>query len=59
MELVIESNRREAQLSYWETLNRREDILRLKSKCLWLKERDSNSKYFHSVMNFKFKHYGD
>jgi hypothetical protein len=46
----VMDNRKEAQLAYWQNLKRREDTLRQKSKCKWLKERDHNSKLFQSFM---------
>jgi hypothetical protein len=46
----VMDNRKEAQLAYWQNLKRREDTLRQKSKCKWLKERDRNSKLSHSFM---------
>ncbi|KAI5394190.1 hypothetical protein KIW84_061041 [Lathyrus oleraceus] len=46
----VMDNRKEAQLAYWQNLKRREDTLRQKSKCKWLKERDRNSKLFQSFM---------
>lgn len=44
------STRREATSEFWKCLFMKESMLRLKSKQLWLKDGDKNSRYFHNSL---------
>ena len=41
------------QQELWDASNAYESLLRQKSRAKWIKEGDSNSAYFHKVINFK------
>ena len=41
------------QQELWDASNAYESLLRQKSRAKWLKEGDSNSAYFHKVINFR------
>ena len=41
------------QQQLWEASNAYESLLRQKSREMWIKEGDSNSTYFHKVLNFR------
>ena len=48
--------KRELQQELWEASTAYESLLRQKSRAKWLEEGDSNSAYFHKVINFR-RHY--
>ena len=41
------------QQDLWDASNAYESLLRQKSRAKWIKEGDSNSAYFHKVINFR------
>ena len=41
------------QHDLWNASNAYESLLRQKSRAKWIKERDSNSAFFHKVINFR------
>src|ERR1044072_5841509 len=45
--------RQEAMAEYWKIYNFQESVFYQKSRSRWLKDGDSNSKYFHSIVNWK------
>lgn len=51
----ISHKRVEATNRVWKTWQHKEEILREKSKVIWIREGDSNSKYFHAVMKRNFR----
>ena len=40
------------QAELWEKAKLQESFVRQKSRCKWIKEGDSNSSYFHKIINF-------
>lgn len=42
----------------WQTMQHKESMLRQKSRGRWVRESDSNSKYFHSMMKRNFRQNG-
>ncbi|XP_050918313.1 uncharacterized protein LOC127135714 [Lathyrus oleraceus] len=52
---TILHKRVEATNKVWQTWQHKEEILREKSKAIWIREGDSNSKYFHAIMKRNFR----
>ncbi|CAK8537638.1 unnamed protein product [Lathyrus sativus] len=48
----------EAQNQVWHKLHFKEDFIRLKSRCRWIREGDINSKFFHSFIKSQFRKNG-
>ena len=44
---------REKELKREEPLTREEELLRLKSRAIWIKEGDNNTKFFHNFANHR------
>ncbi|XP_058775360.1 uncharacterized protein LOC131649625 [Vicia villosa] len=44
-----------ASSKMWETLNFKESILRQKARVLWMEEGNSNSKFFHKMVNIRIR----
>ena len=45
--------KRALQQELWDTTNAYESLMRQKSRAKWIKEGDSNTTYFHKVINFR------
>lgn len=55
---AVSDRRGEATCRVWQTLLIQESMLRDKSRVRWIREGDSNSKFFHSVMKRNFQRNG-
>ena len=44
---------KKTQADLWEKATMQESIVRQKSRCRWIKEGDSNTSYFHRVINLR------
>ncbi|KAI5423367.1 hypothetical protein KIW84_046364 [Lathyrus oleraceus] len=51
----LRSNREVAKKEVWNTMLLRDNFLRQKARCNWIRLGDSNSKFFHSVMKGRFR----
>lgn len=50
-EVVVK--RKEVSANFWKEIHLRESMMSQKSRARWIKEGDMNSRYFHSLMNFR------
>ncbi|XP_057448194.1 uncharacterized protein LOC130739795 [Lotus japonicus] len=48
-----QNQRRTWQAEYWRLAKSNESLLQQKSRCNWIREGDSNTKFFHSFMNWR------
>ncbi|KAI5430636.1 hypothetical protein KIW84_035011 [Lathyrus oleraceus] len=51
----VRRNREVASKEVWDTMFLRDNFLRQKARCNWIRLGDTNSKFFHSVMKGRFR----